>query len=164
MARGHKQPTERGPSQRALRVLCGAAGVVAATSTAALAEICDKAVSEDWVSAHGPVWLLNPVGFPFGLSFLIASLVLVAVLRSRMLALVLIALTASSIAVAVTVDLIPQHEIYLMQVSEGCRSLATDWMDVGVLSAFAAALFWLARRIDGTSAGRPAELHQAQGG
>ena len=115
--------------------------------SAALAEVCDKAVGESWYPSHGPVWLLNPLGFPFGLSALVTGLVMIAALRRPWLAYagsMMLALYLASIAFA---DLIPEHEIYLAQIREGCRAYRTDLLDVGIVFVFAAMYLWIGRRI-----------------
>src|ERR1700741_748361 len=50
--------------------------------TPVFAELCDKAVGESWQPEHGPVWLLNPLGFPLGLAVLTGVLVWVGVAKS----------------------------------------------------------------------------------
>lgn len=115
-------------------------------ATEAFAEVCDKGAGGDsWMPEHGPVWLLNPVGWPFGLVLLLAGLVLAAV-RSKWIGYAGAALIVSWIAVSIFVDLIPEHQVYRMQVEEGCKSLATDWAEVGVLALFALAYGWLGLR------------------
>ena len=113
--------------------------------TQAFAEVCDKGKGgESWMPAHGPVWLLNPVGWPLGLIALVAGLALAAT-RSKWIGYGGAALLASFIAVH-SGELVERHEIYRAQVEEGCRTLATDWADVGVLAVFALAYAWLGLR------------------
>jgi hypothetical protein len=118
--------------------------------TTASAEICDKAVGEAWRSEHGPVWLLNPVGFPLGLTNLVGGLILLAVVRVQWLqwfgygVSALLVLGNISLVLA---DLIPQHDIYLAQIREGCRSYRTDLMSMGLTLAFAVIYAWLGYRV-----------------
>jgi hypothetical protein len=88
------------------------------TLSPAIAEVCDKAVGDDWRPGDGPVWIL---------------------------------LAAIALLFA---DLIPQHDIYLAEIREGCRSLRTDLMDLGFLIVAAAAYGFLGYR-----AGRKSRLH-----
>jgi len=114
--------------------------------TSAAAEVCDKAVGEAWQAEHGPVWLLNPVGFPIGLTLLICGLALVAVTRNRWIGIVgavLLLLYASALVFA---DLVPQHYVYIAQIREGCRSYRTDLMDLALIATFALAYVWLGHR------------------
>jgi hypothetical protein len=111
----------------------------------ALAEICDKGKGGDsWTEAHGPVWLLNPVGWPLGMIGLLLWLVLAA-RGPKWIGYSGAALLAAWLAVGV-IDLVEQHAVYRMQVAEGCRTLATDWADMGLLALFAIAYGWLGFR------------------
>jgi hypothetical protein len=115
---------------------------IIALLTAASAEVCDKAVGDDWRSEHGPVWLLNPVGFPVDLTLLIGGLALVRITRQRWLGYVALGLIALSIY-GHLYDVILQHQVYQFELSEGCRSVATDLLNVVLLIAFFGAFFWL---------------------
>jgi hypothetical protein len=114
------------------------------------AEICDKAVGETWRSEDGPVWLLNPVGFPSALTILIGGLILLAMAKARRFqwfGYVVSAFLVLIAAIAVSADLIPQHDIYLAQIREGCRSYRTDLMNVALFLAFALMYAWQGYRI-----------------
>jgi hypothetical protein len=115
----------------------------------ASAEVCDKAVGETWQPNDGPVWLLNPVGFPYALLFFLGLLVLLVITRFRWLRWLAYAVSSFLVlgaALLLFADLIPQHEIYLMQVQEGCRSYRTDLMGLVVSLALAACFIWLGHR------------------
>jgi len=114
--------------------------------TLAGAEVCDKAVGESWRPADGPVWLLNPVGLPIAVTILVSGLVLVAVARLRWFGYLGSAFLVLNAAVLVFADLVPEHDIYLAQIREGCRSYRTDLMDVGLMTIFAVAYGWLGHR------------------
>jgi hypothetical protein len=115
-------------------------------ATEALAQVCDKGKGGDsWMLEHGAVWLLNPVGWPLGLIALLAWLLLAA-RGSKWFGYVGAALLVTWIATDVLIDLVPQHDVYRMQIKEGCRSVATDWADIGVLALFASAYGWLGLR------------------
>ncbi len=129
-----------------VRLIALAALLLLAVSRPAFAEICDKAVGEDWRRAHGPVWLLNPVGFPFGMTILLVALVLVARAKRSWPGYVAAALAVASAASLALVDVIPDHDIYRMQVREGCRSFRTDVMQIALLVSFALAFGWLGFR------------------
>jgi hypothetical protein len=117
-----------------------------AGATEALTEACPRdAGGGSWKPDDGPVWLLNPVGWPVGPMLLLAGLVLAAT-RSKWVGYAGAALVVSWIAVGIFVDLIPQHQVYRMQVEQGCKSLATDWAEMGVLALFALAYGWLGLR------------------
>ena len=109
----------------------------------ASAEVCDKAVGEGWRSENGPVWLLNPNGFPIGLAILIGGLVLVVATKLRWFAYLVSAFLVFSAGGIVFADLVPGHDIYLAQIREGCRSYQTDLMDVGLIITFGFAYAWL---------------------
>jgi hypothetical protein len=118
--------------------------------TIANAEICDKAVGDAWRREHGPVWLLNPVGFPFGLIFLAGTLILLAVVRIQWfqwLGYFVAALLLLGTFLLIVADLIPQHDIYMAQIREGCRSYRTDLMNVAVSVPLAAFYAWLGYRV-----------------
>src|SRR5262249_44000752 len=51
------------------------------TLSPAIAEVCDKAVGDDWRPGDGPVWILNPVGWPIGSAVVIGGLFLAGRLR-----------------------------------------------------------------------------------
>jgi hypothetical protein len=147
-----KQAQSSGPSQRRLRVRgllrCAlAAPVLLSGTTLARAEVCDKVVGEAWLPGDGPVWLLNPVGFPTGLVLLLGGLALLLILGLRWIGCLGSALLLFAATMMVSFDLIPQHEIYLAAVREGCRSYRTDLMNVGLYVALAAAYAWLAHRV-----------------
>jgi hypothetical protein len=116
----------------------------------AAAEVCDKVVGEGWQPSHGPVWLLNPVGFPVGLTILLAGLVLVAAVRSRWLGYSASGLVVLVGATLIFVHLMPEHDIYLASIKEGCRSYLTDVIDVALLLSFACAYAWLGHRRSGS--------------
>jgi hypothetical protein len=97
------------------------------------------------VPEHGPVWLLNPVGWPIGIIALLVGLLLAA-RGAKWIGYGVAAFLVSQIAVGVFVDLLPQHAVYRMQVEEGCKSVATDWADIGLLALFAIAYGWLGFR------------------
>src|SRR5713101_4537489 len=132
-------------SQRALRApqfvryALAAAIVGVATllqQTAATAEVCDKAVGENWRPWDGPVWLLNPVGFLIGLTALVGAVALVVVTRQRWLGYVASGLLALVIVGDLS-DIISLHEVYRYELKEGCRSVPTDLFDIGLLTTFA---------------------------
>jgi hypothetical protein len=83
------------------------------------------------------VWLLNPVGFPFALTTLIGGLVLVAGARLPWLGYFGAVFLAFAVGVAVFNDLIPEHDIHLAQIREGCRSHPTDLLNGALITAFA---------------------------
>jgi hypothetical protein len=112
----------------------------------AVAEVCDKAVGESWQPKDGPIWLLNPVGMPIAFIFLICGLVIVATTRLWWLGYVGSALLVANALALVFFDLIPEHEIYLAQIREGCRSYRTDLVNVGLMTIFAVAYGWLGHR------------------
>jgi hypothetical protein len=118
--------------------------------TAAAAEICDKAVGEAWRSEQGAVWLLNPVGFPYALTGLVAGLIPLLIVKAPWLQWLGFAVSAVLVVIAVIVvtgDLIPQHDIYLAQVREGCRSNRTDLMNVGLMLAIGVSYAWMGYRL-----------------
>ena len=122
------------------------------TLSPAIAEVCDKAVGDDWRPGDGPVWILNPVGWPIGSAVVIGGLFLAGRLRwVGYLGASVLMLAAIALLFA---DLIPQHDIYLAEIREGCRSLRTDLMDLGFLIVAAAAYGFLGYR-----AGRKSRLH-----
>jgi hypothetical protein len=142
--------SQAAPSRRQRRVgelsLHAGALLSALVSSPAYAEVCDKAVGDNWLPSHGPVWLLNPVGFPFGLTIFLAGLLAVAFFRLRWVGYLAGTLLLLLAAISVSVDLIPQHDSYLATLREGCASLLTDWMNVGLVGAFAVAYVWLGHR------------------
>lgn len=150
MTKRKSHALDKAPSQRQQRGAGSlrhayAALLVVLLSTPSYAEVCDKAVGEGWRPEHGPVWLLNPLGgTPFTLLILTAGLFLartfswVGYLGSAAL--------VSFAAALVFFDVIPEHDIYLMQIREGCRSHRTDLMDLGLIAAFAFAYTWLGYR------------------
>jgi hypothetical protein len=112
----------------------------------ALAEICDKGAGGDaWMPEHGPVWLLNPVGWPIGILALTIGLLLAA-RGAKWIGYGVAAFLVSQITLRVFVDLLPQHDVYRMQVEEGCVSVITDWADIGLVTIFAIAYGWLGFR------------------
>ena len=123
-------------------------GLIAAATwlpAEAFAEICDKGAGGDaWMPEHGPVWLLNPVGWPLGLIGLLLWFVLAA-RGPKWVGYAGTALLAAWIAISL-LDVMQQHDVYRMQVKEGCRSLTTDWAEVGLLTLFAIAYGWLGFR------------------
>jgi hypothetical protein len=114
--------------------------------TLASAEVCDKVVGESWRTADGPVWLLNPSGFPFGLLFLAVVFVLVVAVKLWWLAYAVSALLVLGDVLYVLVDLIPDHDIYRAAIYEGCRSYRADLMDVGLRLLLAVTFIWLGYR------------------
>ncbi|HKA74997.1 MAG TPA: hypothetical protein VKE26_24545 [Xanthobacteraceae bacterium] len=123
-----------------------AAVCVLAVPTLANAEVCDKVVGENWRTADGPVWLLNPSGFPLGLVMLIGCLVLVLAARLWWLGLAVSALLASGSLLYVLVDLLPDQDIYRAARYEGCRSYQTDLLDLGLRLFLAVVFAWLGYR------------------
>ncbi|HKY88250.1 MAG TPA: hypothetical protein VJL90_15945 [Pseudorhodoplanes sp.] len=132
--------------------LCKLAGYAVASfalslwTNAALAEVCDKAAGgENWRQDHGPVWLLNPVGgIPYTLLILILGLLLAK--RFRWIGYVAAFMLAANAAILIFADLVPEHDIYLMQIREGCRSYRTDLMNLGLISIFVIAYAWFGYR------------------
>jgi hypothetical protein len=119
-----------------------------AAQTPAVAEVCDKAVGDSWRLEDGPVWFLNPTGFPTGLTILIGFLLVVTIAKRRWLAYLMSSVVIIAAAIAIFADLLPQHAIYLAQLREGCRSLPTDLLDVGILILFALLYVWMGHRGD----------------
>src|SRR5205807_5307361 len=115
-------------------------------SSAAVAEVCDKTVGERWQPEDGPIWLLNPVGFPLGLALLICGVVAVAIVGRRSIGYLGAALLMSIAAAGVFADLVSEHDIYLAQIREACRSYQTDLMDVALITAFAFGCGWVGYR------------------
>jgi hypothetical protein len=150
MAQRKPNAANKAPSQRQLRV--GEAFRRAFTALATLllstpsyAEVCDKAAGESWRPEHGPVWLLNPVGgVPFTSLILVAGLFIAG--RYRWVGYLGSAILVAFAAVLAFADLIPEHDIYLMQVREGCRSHRADLMNLGLMTAFAVAYTWFGYR------------------
>jgi cell division protein FtsX len=114
-------------------------------ATEALAHVCDTTIGDAWRPEHGPVWLLNPVGWPVEAMVLLIGLLLAAK-GPRWLGFGVAALIISLAAATVVLQLLPQPEIYRRELSEGCRSVVTGWADVGLMMLFAIATGWLAYR------------------
>jgi hypothetical protein len=152
MARGHHRGKEMsGPSQRALRIGERACFTLMlfSISTPALAEVCDKAVGEGWMPSHGPVWLFNPVGFPFALAFLIGWLVLAAMSKHSWSGFTGAVVISLLLALDVADRMLPDKqaiEMWLMMLREGCVSTRTRLMDTGALAVFALAYAFLGFR------------------
>jgi hypothetical protein len=125
-----------------IRLVPGLVAAAAWAPGAALAEVCDKAVGEAWRTGDGPVWLLNPVGWPIGILALLAGLLLAA-RGAKWIGYGVAAFLVAQIAVRLFID---GGEMYRAQLDEGCRSLATDWADMGLLALFAMAYGWLGLR------------------
>jgi hypothetical protein len=105
--------------------------------------------SESWRASDGPVWLLNPVGWP--LALLVGGLVLTALLPVRWLGYAAAAIVALLLAVGFLLDRLPDaNHIYDLMVREGCRSQRTDLWNSLVLACFALAYglvgYWKQRR------------------
>ena len=126
------------------RILISFALVTFASPVAA--EVCDKALGESWRQSDGPVWMLNPVGFPIGLTILIATLALLVITKSDWSAYVAAGLAMSFAALGIW-DMIEDHFVYQAEIREGCRSIRTDIMQFALLTAFAAAYGWLGYRL-----------------
>jgi hypothetical protein len=110
--------------------------------TPVFAELCDKAVGESWRPEHGPVWLLNPVGFPIGLAVLTGVLVWVGVAKSGWPGFI----CASLILGIVAIGLMPTNDpdpMWLSLLKEGCISERANLMNTYVLVAFAFAYAFL---------------------
>jgi hypothetical protein len=150
MARQHQRPSEKPPSHRQLRageLIRHAFASVALTLffvPPAHAEVCDKVVGESWRSADGPVWLLNPVGWP--LALLVSGLLLVSIFKLKWLGYVAAALLLLYVLVFFCVDWFPDHQVYRYAIKEGCRSYHTDLMDAALMFCFALAYAWLGYR------------------
>ncbi|WP_438276779.1 hypothetical protein [Nitrobacter sp.] len=136
MPRHHQPAKHPGGSQRQLRVgLATLVSALAVTSPAS-AEVCDKAIGDSWRAANGPVWLLNPQGFSFCAIILISALLVIFVTRKPILAYVASGLALLYGAVILASDVVLQHDLYLSELREGCRSVRTDLADVAILAAF----------------------------
>ncbi len=136
MPRHHQPAKHPGGSQHQLRACVATFLSALAFISPASAEVCDKAVGNSWRVVNGPVWLLNPPGFPFGAMMLVSALLVVFVTRKAMLAYIAAGLALLSGMVILAADVIPQHDVYLSELREGCRSVRTDLADVAILAAF----------------------------
>jgi hypothetical protein len=144
MPRHHQKPSVRGGTQPQLRVgkLVRQVLLFLLFPTPVFAELCDKAVGENWGPEHGPVWLLNPVGFPTGLAVLTGVLVWVGVAKSGWPGFV----CASLILVIVAIGFIPTNDpdpMWLALFKEGCISERTNLMNTYVLVVFGFAYAFL---------------------
>jgi hypothetical protein len=147
------KPTHQayGPSQRSSRVgkLMTHVLLLLTLPTPVLGEVCDKAVGESWLPEHGPVWLLNPVGFPFALVVLIGWLVLAGMSKSVWPGIIGAALLSLPVALGVADALTPDTEasdMWLAMLKEGCVSTRTQLMGTGVAAVFALAYALLGLR------------------
>jgi hypothetical protein len=113
--------------------------------TPVFGELCDKAVGESWLPEHGPVWLLNPVGFPTGLAVLTGVLVWVGIAKGGWPGFI----CASLILVIVAIGLMPVDDpdpMWLALLKEGCFSERANLMNTYVLIVFALAYAFLGFR------------------
>jgi hypothetical protein len=111
----------------------------------ALAEVWDKVVADHWRPQDGPAWMPDlatsvPIGF-----ILVGGLAIVAVLKLRWLGYCATAILLLMMAVMLA-DIIQADDVYKAAASEGCRSLATDLLNIGMLGASALAYLWLGHR------------------
>ena len=114
-----------------------------------LAEVCDKAVGDRWMPGDGPVWLLNPTGFPWGLAVLTGGLILAGVAKGSLPAFTGAAFVWLYVVMGVASALVPDKDanaMWLAMQSEGCVSTRTELMNTGVLAAFALAYMILGFR------------------
>ena len=114
----------------------------------ALAEVCDKAVGESWMPKDGPVWILNPAGFPSAIVFATLTFLLVLATKSRVVGILAAALAMSYAAIHI-LDVVENHPVYQAMLREGCRSIATDLLQIGIYTTFATLVSWLGYRLSG---------------
>lgn len=148
----HHRTPEKAPAQRQLRagelVRCGFTAVFLMIILTALvhAEVCDKALGDSWRPSDGPVWLLNPVGWP--LALLVGGLAMVIFFRLPWLGYVGSAVLVLVLLVGFCIDrLSDTAHVYEMMVREGCRSQRTDLLNGLMLACFAVVYGLLGYRI-----------------
>ena len=108
-----------------------------ALPTSVLAEVCDKAVGESWSPSDGPVWLLNPIGWP--LAFIVGGLIVVFVFRLRWVGYAVSAILALYLLLGFYLDSLPDPAHFAeMMLREGCRSRLTDLLTDLAVACFAA--------------------------
>ena len=112
----------------------------------AFADVCDKAVGESWMPEDGPVWILNPAGFPSGIVFFTLMVLLVLATKSRVVGILAAALAISYAAIHI-LDVVENHPVYRAMIREGCRSIPTDLIQIAIFTTFAALVSWLGVRL-----------------